>query len=194
MSMKPLIASALVTVALALPTPAGIAYAKNGGHGGGGHEGSGGHNGGNSSGRDKSDGNHSKAAAKSSDDIGNRKSRSNEKRLARIAGGDAAERAGLNSLKRNYHAYLNSRDPRFADVFAYVRGYAEYELANGVGAVPPGREYSDEALREALATAAGTPTVSDASLNWAKSILGVGDDIGKIDQARDAMADSALGN
>ena len=37
MSMKPLIASALVTVALALPTPAGIAYAKNGGHGGGGH-------------------------------------------------------------------------------------------------------------------------------------------------------------
>ena len=43
-------------------------------------------------------------------------------------------------------------------------------------------------------TAAGTPTVSDASLEWAKTILGVGDEVGKIDQVRQALANSADGN
>lgn len=194
MLMKTAITSTLVAIALTLASPAGSALAKNGGQGGGGgggHESSGGH-GGNGSGQDKSDRGHGKAAAKGGDDARNGKNRSNDaKPNSKIAKADAAERAGLNSLKRNYHAYLNSNDPRFADVFAYVRGYAEYEAANGVDAVPPGTAYSDETLREALATAAGTTTVSDASLEWAKGILGVGDEIGKIDQIRETLVDDS---
>ena len=190
MLMKTVITSTLVTVALTLASPAGSAQAKNGGQGGG-HESSGGHSS-NGSGQDKSDRGHSKAAAKGGDETGNGKNRSNDaKPNSKIAKADTAERAGLSSLKRNYHAYLNSNDPRFADVFAYVRGYAEYEVANGVDAIPPGAAYSDETLREALATAAGTTTISDASLEWAKGILGVGDEIGKIDQVRETLIDEA---
>ncbi|WEZ85388.1 hypothetical protein P6U16_25040 (plasmid) [Rhizobium sp. 32-5/1] len=193
MSMRSLITPALITVALALPTPMGTAYAKNGGQGGGGgHEGSSGNHGGSNSGRDKSDRGNSKAPARGGDDVRKNKGRSTDAEQA--AKPDAAERAGLNSIKRNYQAYLNSNDPRFAGVFAYVRGYAKYELANGVDTVPAGSEYSDETLREALATAAGTPTVSDSSLEWAKTILGVGDEVGKIDQVRHALANSDEGN
>ncbi len=40
-----------------------------------------------------------------------------------------AKMAALNSLKRNYHAYLNSKSPRFAAVRAFVMASAEYEIA-----------------------------------------------------------------
>jgi hypothetical protein len=38
-----------------------------------------------------------------------------------------AKLAGLNSLNRNYHAYLNSQDPRMAAIRDYVTAYAELE-------------------------------------------------------------------
>ena len=41
-----------------------------------------------------------------------------------------AKLAGLNSLNRNYHAYLNSQSPRFASVAAFVRNSAEFDIAN----------------------------------------------------------------
>ncbi len=40
-----------------------------------------------------------------------------------------AKLGALNSLKRNYHAYLNSQSPRFAAVAAFVKASAAYELA-----------------------------------------------------------------
>lgn len=39
-----------------------------------------------------------------------------------------AKLAGLNSLNRNYHAYLNSNDPRMTAVRAYVLSSAEYDM------------------------------------------------------------------
>ncbi len=41
-----------------------------------------------------------------------------------------AKLAGLNSLNRNYHAYLNSQSPRFASIAAFVRNSAEFDIAN----------------------------------------------------------------
>lgn len=40
-----------------------------------------------------------------------------------------AKLAGLNSLKRNYHAYLNSQSPRMAAISAFVMASANRELA-----------------------------------------------------------------
>jgi hypothetical protein len=41
-----------------------------------------------------------------------------------------ARLAGLNSLKRNYHAYLNSQAPRMASIRAFVLASAKLDLAN----------------------------------------------------------------
>jgi hypothetical protein len=41
-----------------------------------------------------------------------------------------AKLAGLNSLNRNFHAYLNSQSPKFASVQDFVRKSAEFDLAN----------------------------------------------------------------
>ncbi|MCL6706919.1 hypothetical protein M8R20_07900 [Pseudomonas sp. R2.Fl] len=103
--------------------------------------------------------------------------------------------AGLNSLNRNYHAYLNSNDPRMTAVSAYAVAYAEYELANGVGTLPTDPALDDEALRAALASFSKDPTVSvdDATLSWAKDVLGVGEPVGKIDEIRDSLAASQVG-
>jgi hypothetical protein len=193
MSVKSIVTSALVTIAVSLTSPIGTAYAKNGSRGSGeSHESSGANHRGDSTGRDRSNARHSKSMAKGGDEFRNGKSKGRDTRkTGKAPSTKAAERAALNSLKRNHHAYLNSSDPRFADVFSYARHYAEYELRNGVDTVPSGTALSDEALREALATAAGTSTVSDASLVWAKHVLGVGDDIGKIDQIREALVNSA---
>ena len=40
-----------------------------------------------------------------------------------------AKLAGLNSLNRNYHAYLNSQSPRFASIATFVRDSAEFDIA-----------------------------------------------------------------
>ena len=98
-----------------------------------------------------------------------------------------ARLAGLNSLKRNYHAYLNSNDPRMASIRAFVMASANDELTD---------EEVDEALRDALMDAAnrnrvaqyGDDYVNDDVMDWAKDVLGVGDDrFGKIDEVRDTL-------
>ena len=40
-----------------------------------------------------------------------------------------AKLAGLNSLNRNYNAYLNAKDPKFAAIQSFVLNSAEYEIA-----------------------------------------------------------------
>ena len=102
----------------------------------------------------------------------------------------AAELGSLNSLKRNYHAYMNSKDPKMAAIRAYVMDYAEFELKNGTNAVPTDPALSDEALRSALAQESKTGVVTDKTLAEAKDILGVGPAVGKIDQVRDSLEKS----
>lgn len=47
-----------------------------------------------------------------------------------------AEAAKLSSLGRNYHAYLNSNDPRMAAISAYAIAYAEFEAEFGSDVIP----------------------------------------------------------
>ncbi|MHB0954265.1 MAG: hypothetical protein ACYC10_20405 [Allorhizobium sp.] len=111
----------------------------------------------------------------------------------------AAKLGGLNSLNRNYHAYLNSNDPRMAAIRDYVVAYAQFELDNGIDAIPTDPALSDEALSAALLSAANKDissvqqpddmVVADPEVvAWAKDVLGVGPAVGKIDQVRDVMA------
>ncbi|MDI6836738.1 MAG: hypothetical protein QMD99_13650, partial [Rhizobiaceae bacterium] len=72
-------------------------------------------------------------------------------------------------------------------VAAYAMAYAEFEATYGVDAIPTDPELSDEALREALAGFTKDGVVTDAMLDEAKSILGVGPEVGKIDQIRDTL-------
>lgn len=103
-----------------------------------------------------------------------------------------AKLAGLNSLNRNYRAYLNSSDPRMASIRDYAVAYATYELANGVNTLPPDSLLDDETLRTALEAAAKPGTViDDEMLGWAKSTLGVGSAVGKIDEIREELAAAA---
>lgn len=115
----------------------------------------------------------------------------------------AAKLGGLNSLNRNYHAYLNSNDPRMAAIRAYVVAYAQFELDNGIDAIPTDPALSDEALSAALLSAANKNistvqqpddlVVADPEVvAWAKDVLGVGSAVGKIDQVRDVMASEQL--
>jgi hypothetical protein len=103
-----------------------------------------------------------------------------------------AKLAGLNSLNRNYHAYLNSSDPRMAAIRDYAVAYATYEIANGVDTLPTDATLDDEALRAALEAAAKPGTViDDEMLGWAKMTLGVGSAVGKIDEIREELASAA---
>lgn len=96
----------------------------------------------------------------------------------------------LNSMKRNYHAYLNSKDPKMAALAAYVKAYAEFEIQYGVTAVPTDPALSETALVSALEQLANRP-VTDEELAEAKSILGAGTDTGKIAEVRDALEQEA---
>lgn len=100
-----------------------------------------------------------------------------------------SDTVGLSSLNRNYHAYLNSNDPRLAPVAAYVMAYAEFEKVSGPDLVPTDPALSDEALREALAGFTKGGVVSDDALAEAKEILGVGPAVGKIDEIRETLPD-----
>ena len=193
---------------------ADIAYAKggngNGGAGGGNGNGSGNGNG-NGNGNGGSHANDHSSHAKSDDaqsdntdgSVGNVKhathpsksaiaNRKLEKPATTKLKAQVTEVGSLNSLKRNYHAYMNSQDPKMAAVRAYVMGYAEFELQNGTNAVPTDPALSDEALRSALAQASKTGVVTDRRLAEAKDILGVGPAVGKIDQVRDALERSTV--
>jgi hypothetical protein len=99
--------------------------------------------------------------------------------------------AGINSLNRNYHAYLNSNDPRMAAVSAYAIAYAEFEVEHGTDVFPIDPALSDEALRDALASFTKDGVVTDDTLDRAKEILGVGPELGKIDQIRDTLPEPA---
>lgn len=102
-----------------------------------------------------------------------------------------SDTAGLSSLKRNYHAYLNSNDPRMAAISAYVISYAAFEAEFGPDAVPTDPALSDEALREALESFTKGGVVTDDALLEAKDILGVGPAVGKIDQIRETLPEPA---
>lgn len=97
----------------------------------------------------------------------------------------------LNSLKRDYHAYLNSKDPKMAAVSAYVKAYAEFEIQYGINAVPTDPALSDNALRSALEQLSNK-TVTDQTLAEAKAILGVGTNVGKIAEVRDALEKKSM--
>jgi len=181
-----------------------MAYAK-GGNGNGGGNGGGNGNGG-SHGSSNSNSAHTKSSAAQSDDSDDSDSTSgsltragrssksaahrHEKAAVAKAKTSASELGSLNSLKRNYHAYMNSKDPKMAAIRAYVMDYAEFELQNGTDAVPTDPALSDEALRSALAASSKTGVVTDKTLAEAKDILGVGPAVGKIDQVRDALEQS----
>jgi hypothetical protein len=181
-----------------------IAYAK----GGNGNGGAGGGNGnGNGAGHGSDNSSHAKSDdAQSSDtdgSVGNVKhvthssksavaSKKLDKPAVTKAKVAAAELGSLNSLKRNYHAYMNSQDPKMAAIRAYVMDYAEFELKNGTNAIPTDPALSDDALRSALAQTSKTGVVTDKTLAEAKDILGVGPAVGKIDQVRDALERSTV--
>ncbi|MEI2297061.1 hypothetical protein [Ensifer sp. MJa1] len=94
---------------------------------------------------------------------------------------------GFRSLNRNYHAYLNANDPKMAAISAYAVAYAEFEAENGEDAIPTDPALSDEALRDALASFTKDGVVTDEMVDEAKGILGVGPDVGKIDEIRDTL-------
>ncbi|MDQ0324086.1 hypothetical protein QO002_006293 [Pararhizobium capsulatum DSM 1112] len=82
---------------------------------------------------------------------------------------------------------------------SYVVAYAQFELDNGRLAIPTDPALSDEALSAALLSAAnkdigvigqpGDVIVADPEvMAWAKTVLGVGPAVGKIDQVRDVLA------
>lgn len=67
-----------------------------------------------------------------------------------------AKLAGLNSLNRNYHAYMNAADPRMQAVRSYVMASAEYDIAA-------------EDLEAALAS------LQDAETSFAESVASIFD-------------------
>jgi hypothetical protein len=101
-----------------------------------------------------------------------------------------AETAKLSSLGRNYHAYLNSNDPRMAAIAAYAIAYAEFEAEFGSDVIPTDPALSDEALREAIASFTNGGEVTDATLEDVKETLGVGTSVGKIDDIRKHLLDT----
>nr|WP_314092250.1 hypothetical protein [uncultured Shinella sp.] len=194
MAINNTIIRGILTLSLAvMPVAAGVtgfavsALAK-GGNGGGGHGGNGGGHGashGAGSGKSSSGkaGEHGKSSQKGQRE---KADRTKTKAAKPSVTDDLAKTPGLRSLNRNYHAYLNSKDPRMTAVAAYALAYAEFEAANGVGTISTDPELSDEALRDALAGFTKDGVVTDATLEEAKSILGVGAAVGKIDQIREA--------
>ncbi|WP_112436352.1 hypothetical protein [Rhizobium sp. AN80A] len=154
------------------------------GNGGGGHGNSGSQGSSSTHGNSQSQGN--AARGKSGEAVGQSQSRKAERTPAvttkqRKA---SAELAGLNSLNRSFKAYLHTSDPRMTAISAYAVAYAQYELDNGVEPSEDDPILGDQALKDALASATKTGEVSAAALEKAKSILGVGEAEGKIDQIK----------
>jgi hypothetical protein len=213
MSITKIIGRSIVAFTVALAPAAmgtfgvtGVAYAKdgNGNGGGGGHGNDGGRGGSASSGHGKSGDARSDKNRKAdrTDRAPTLKSlftveKKSDKAIKsektiKTANVKAAHSntAGINSLNRNYHAYLNSNDPRMAAVSAYAIAYAEFEAENGTDVMPTDPALSDEALRDALTSFTKDGVVTDDTLDRAKDILGVGSEFGKIDQIRDTLPKS----
>lgn len=181
----------------------------NGGGGGGGGHGGGGHSGGKSGDRSGSKGANGRSADSRTDKASRSQQAGKSKPNVKTVGKGAttavgrksaaaqkakpeknlaAQLAGLNSLKRNYHALMNTADPRMAAISAFSTAYAQYELTHG--AAPPADDpvLGDAALSEALAAAGKMETVAPEALGWAKDVLGVGPAVGTIDKMREALA------
>ena len=69
--------------------------------------------------------------------------------------------------------------------------YARYEIANGTEPSSDDPLLGDDALEDALASATKSGEISPAAFDRAKTILGVGDANGKIDQIRESLENSA---
>jgi len=212
MNMHKVLKNGIVVLALAAVSVGGgvtgfadIAFAKDGNGGGGGNGGGNGNGGGRDSASSNSRSgahNHSGKTRSESAKLGSGKERVTKdanRQVAKatpaakvkpIAKPAASELAGLNSLQRNYHAYLNSSDPRMASLSAYVTAYAQYELTNGIDPAVTDPELGEVALRDALEDFSGAP-VNDATFSWAQDVLGVGPSVGKIDEIRDDLSAEA---
>ncbi|MBY5553600.1 hypothetical protein HFO41_01985 [Rhizobium leguminosarum] len=209
MRIATLASLAALSLALAASpvTIAGIdiaALAKSGGNGGGnsgGNGGGGGHGGGSgnsgnhgssSQGSGSTHGKSQGAKGKSTEAASKSKSdKTDEKKVSTKEKNLSAQLAGLNSLKRNYKALMHTSDPRMTAIAAYAMAYAQYELDNGIEPAADDPLLGDEALEDALAAATKTGEVSAAVLDQAKTILGVGDANGKIDQIRTSLENAA---
>ncbi|ARO30729.1 hypothetical protein NXC14_CH02807 [Rhizobium sp. NXC14] len=191
-----------LTLAASPATIAGLdmsALAKDGGNGGGHGGGNGGGNGGGhgngggrNSGSNHGNSNSSAVRGKSSEAPG--KSKSGKSDTATTSTKEknlSAQLAGLNSLKRNYRALMHTSDPRMAAISAYAVAYAQYEIDNGIEPAADDPLLGDQALEDALASATKTGQVSPTVLDKAKTILGVGDADGKIDQIRTSLENAA---
>ena len=99
----------------------------------------------------------------------------------------AAQRAGLNSLNRNYRALVSAADPRLSALSAYVTAYAAYEIANGVEPPVDDPVLGDAALATALGAASKTGMVTEDAISWGKEVLGIGPAFGKIDELRQSL-------
>nr|CAD6606612.1 hypothetical protein RKHAN_01909 [Rhizobium sp. Khangiran2] len=190
-----------VAVGSHLPGFTDTVWAKGGdGGGNGGGNGGGGNNGGGNGGGNGNGGGHGQGSDRSSDrsDAGKASARDlapgqSEKGASRRADKreeeasvSRSELKGLNSLNRNYHAYLNSNDPRMEAVSTYAMDYAQFEIDNGVSPSETDAILGDEALRDALSAFTDDP-VSDEMLEEAKAVLGVGTADGKIDEIRSEL-------
>jgi hypothetical protein len=206
MSITKIVGRSVVALTIALAPAAvgtfgvtGVAQAKDGnGNGGGGHGSDGGRGGRASSDHGKSGDARSDKKGKADRTptlkslftFGKKSDKANKaEKSVKTANAKAAHSntAGINSLNRNYHAYLNSNDRRMAAVSAYAIAYAEFEAETGTDVMPTDPALSDEALRDALASFTKDGVVTDDILNRAKDILGVGPQFGKIDQIRDTL-------
>ncbi|MBY3531004.1 hypothetical protein HFN72_34665 [Rhizobium laguerreae] len=197
------LAALSLTLAASPATIAGIditALAKDGGNGGsngGGHGGGNGNSGSHGNGSQGSDSTHGSSKSqsvkgKSSEAASKSKSaKADETKKVTKEKNLSAQLAGLNSLKRNYRALMHTSDPRMTAIAAYAMAYAQYELDNGIEPAADDPLLGDEALEDALASATKTGEVSPAVLDKAKTILGVGDANGKIDQIRTSLENAA---
>lgn len=189
MRISTLASVAALSLAVAVSPIAGFATAAQaqGGNGGGNGGGSGGGHGGGNGGEHGKSGDHRGGDGKE-DKSGENKARGKEKKAeGNSIKRSSAELKSLYSLRRNYHAYLNTSDPKMAAVSAYAIAYAQYELDNGTEPSVTDPVLGDAALVDALASATKTGEVSPEVFEEAKAILGIGDERGKIDEIRESL-------
>jgi hypothetical protein len=80
-----------------------------------------------------------------------------------------AKLAGLNSLKRNFNAYLNSNDPRMIEMRAFIEASIAYEDA--VKSAADAQKLLDEA-KLAFATLAGQIVSYDGAFDYTAATVG----------------------
>ena len=178
------------------------AMAKGGGGGNGGGQSGSHENRGNQGGGSQGGGSHAGGSLRDGSKSGNAtKGKSGEAKVKSLSAKKTtddieqknvhAELAGLNSLNRSYKAYMHTSDPRMTAIAAYATAYAQFELDNGFEPATDDPVLGDAALEDALEDASRTGQLSPAAFEEAKTILGVGEADGKIDQIRESLSYSA---